>query len=1145
MTFSNCKLSPDLDSLQRRGLVTPDEADDLAKRIAHLDAMLSATKVPVNSQLSSLSAELQNEALSLVHEVQTLVNATNSRPLTGNWYRSMENWLGRQFGGLFQTPLNLRARFTPEEALSLSSRMGRGRVHNILASMQLVGDISDAQRTLRPLKDIYGLTEDAYNRFMLDAYEIGFHGQLQLGYGLGPHGIEVLRQRQLAFLEHMDELGISQAHRQLIEQTVLSVSSKYEQALQVARRLNIDVNDSSQLQRYMPRIFSRDADVRIQWKRDGSDIDWTSATGSRTRSDFSNSFTMSRRSNFYIVEDEVVLDAILRADNPDVYVQLEVADITDLLDDQRKLSEAFFRPLPDGSRVLTDQTLNILVENGLISKLPMTGNELFDYMKVNYELPFEELNELFVTDWRKAAEIYRRQLEDLSGNSMLTQALASAAREQGWGIDAATRRANPEEFRHFVPLIGNDAIPPRIAERFGIDPKTYGQVYVHPAAAQLYRGMMDLTTSPTGMGALGNVFEVFNTAFTRLGLDKVTQIFRTQALTSTRFIFGQLYGASLQLWASGGDLAAFGTDILRTMRVTAETLSTGRPFQEVILNTLDDARPLYKVPGQTDLLTERQLWEWGRATGVINEYVIPWARVTENAPPSTLTDAGLLGWANRTRQYVANAATSDAPLLERMQRAFGQTWRSTFEIPNDALGNSVGFFAEVFDNTARLNLLRAITLTTDRTVPGVRWKEARRFLSTQDLGRIQNSQRELYRYVQSYFYTYDNVGIVDKQMSRYVVPFWGFLSRNVVGQTRMLFRRPSRFANWNRLLAAVNQHQVADEDLPVAAIPQWVYGDRSNIYWSYEDEDGEQEYVVFSARGWDSLNEGVNPIATAGDTLLRRIGMWGPSSQIAYQHPSTRLDEFPWERDDRSAVVQAAFSQLYPQWSILGSSITGTDLARDIPLDGSQEYLGVNMPTWLVYTLRNSIPLSNQLNIANPGGIFGRAAQVDYATGQVVDNGELSWARVERNRSRAVSDYRNWWERVQAATRLAPIQIDVARNSGQTESEMFFSLQQGEKYLQRRVEGILSNRGMTSEQLQRELDQLKVEAMQLAYLDMEYRALRQWRERQGFTPPYGARQNAQRGAFDFINQELSEEAQYDSIERYVLDTLEEASRYGR
>jgi hypothetical protein len=1148
MAITDCKYTPDLDSLQKKGLITPEEADDIKKRMANLDAMLSAAQAQVPRQLEPLAHELRVEAISTVTEVHDLVKAINTRSITD--VSGMRNWLGVQFGGLFQTGLfDLGGKLTPEEALSQAARQGRGRVSNILTDLALVDELSRAQKKLRPLKKAYGFTDDAFDRFLRDAYEVGFHPQLQTGYGVGPRGLEVLRQRQLAFTDWMDEVGLSAADRQLLESAITEVSANFDRALELSRRLNINVGNSAELQRYMPRFFTKETDVRIGWKSEGPTVEWTSAAGQRTRSDFSNAFTNSRRSNVYVVEDEVVFDAVLRSYDANIYDKLGVESVRDLMGDGNKLVEAFFFRNADGDRLIPDEALNVLVENNLISKLDMTTNELFDYMKVNYELPFEELNELIVTDWRKAGEIYRKQLEELAGNSMLTQAIATAAKEEGWGVDRATKLANPEEYSKYVPLLPGDgpnsAIPQRIADRFSITASEYGQVYVHPAAARLYRGMMDLTTDPNSMGALGNVFEVFNTAFNRLGFKELMRTFRTQALTSTRFVFGQLYGAVLQLWAGGGDLAAFGTDIIRTMTTTYQSLTTGRSFNELLLSKLDDSRRLYRVPGNDELLTERELWKWGRGVGVINEYVIPWSRVVEDAPPGTLTDRGIRGWAERNARYIHEIAKSDASIIDKVQRGLGQTWRATGAPIDEATGNMVGMFAEVFDNTARLNLLRAVTLTTDRSVPGVTWREARRFLTTQDLSRIQTNPRELYRYMQSYFYSYDNVGLADKQISRNVIPFWGFLSRNMVGQTRMLIRRPSRFANWNRIIAALNQSQVTeDDDLPVAAIPQYVFGERSGVYWKRQNDLGEDEYVMFSARGWDSINEGLNPQAGMVDTLLRRMGVWGPSSQIAYTHPSERLQQLPWsEDDDRSQIVRQAFDTLYPQWSLPFAAVSGDDPATGFSLSGSQEYLGVNMPTWLVYTLRNVAPITNQLNTANPGGWFGRAARVDYETGEVIDNGELSWAGVERNHRRVVSDYRTFMERVYAAARLNPERIDVAKNSGDTETDMYFSLQAGEEYIKKRAQAIVTDRGLVGNpaRLEQQVNQLKMEAMQLAYLDMEYRALQKWRERRGYLPPQAVRTNSRQNAFDFINQELTEAEQYESIDRYVIETLNEVT----
>jgi hypothetical protein len=86
---------------------------------------------------------------------------------------------------------------------------------------------------------------------------------------------------------------------------------------------------------------------------------------------------------------------------------------------------------------------------------------------------------------------------------------------------------------------------------------------------------------------------------------------------------------------------------------------------------------------------------------------------------------------------------------------------------------------------------------------------------------------EAAQHVQRYFFMYDEKGMLDVGMTRYIMPFWFYASRSLPAVYSDVLRNPQRFVAYQRAYAMINgEVREAGEDAPDGGFQAWTY-------WTY------------------------------------------------------------------------------------------------------------------------------------------------------------------------------------------------------------------------------------------------------------------------------------------------------------------------
>lgn len=1088
----DCDIKVIDDALRNARRRNPEKATEIDRRVRQLTSRLHLAAEPPPVGLTD------EAALEAQIRFKTIMQATEVADVSPGSVNSLGFMLAQNFA-LVKRGFGLADSFTEPGAvrfmLTEMKRRGAGEVHQILANAFFIDDMLKADRALENIRRSANVPRDKWHRIKLDAIEIGMHPSLQRDYGaIGPVGIEILEGRQRRFYDLLESAALSRSQTEELSQVVQTIANRYNSTLEIVKAMGIKVNDASGVINYLPRTFSPEAIRRIGWYTDDAGgYGILNLDGSSARETLPSAFTKARGSDIFAVEDRILLDAALTGAVPDIYEKLGVESIEELLEDTGALTRAFAQHLDKRSPELFDA----LVDSGILSKIPMTSTELIDYMVARYSLPFKQVDEIMPYNLADMGRTYRAQAERLAGRSLMAHYTAKSAIENGWGITEAQRLADPEQYADFVklssPVDPNVVITAEEARRFGMPVFQYSNVYVHPVVAQMYRAQTRVLTDPVQMGVIGKLLYELRTTFS------------AQALTSTGFIFRQLYTPIFQVWAGGGRLDTYASDMMRTLKNIAQLQVSGRSM-DTFFQTFDNTNKIYRGP-QGQLISEQELWTQLRRRGVVQE-IIPWIGANLNNAsyvPTKITRDNPLGGAVRsvrdTARYLKDIVANYPELgvngaLGRMGEIVNLAGNGTRKISDQAF-HWVGASNVLIDNVARFSLIKSLTDTTDVNR-----------LARAAQGNILDGNLEFEQAILKagdFFFDYSDLGNVDRVM-RHVRPFYMFMSRNTFSIWRMMVRNPSRFVNYNRLWAALNPPEDR-EGVPYGASPDWLRTE-SPLYWVQRDDDGNPAgFIALPRSSFDPIAEGSGTMTEYTDQLLYHMGVW-PAARMPSVGVSDRINDLPWEQTRTNQALNTFVEGSYGHWKVAVAAITGEDVTFGTPLRGAgvddTSFLGVKMSPMARYAAENLFPLLRNVNRSNPFYIFGTPPKVE--NGKIVSYGTPAWwgfgaARSSRDRS---ADFRAWWQRSLSTVGFNTFSVDILEQMGWRHTEIAISLNEGRDYILNRQRELLDS-GLSDSELQAEL--IKLEEMRTLYaaLSLEYAEVQEFARQRNMTMPAALR----------------------------------------
>ena len=971
----------------------PDTASDIYRRVQKSLQRLNAVAAPVDDVGTIPAVKVWAE-----NRFEGLMRMANMSHLAPGNARGLQYLMARHFN-IGRVGAGLVGKLT--DAGSIKSllhkirKYGSGEAYDLLANVEFLSRNLSIERDLRNIQRRFNIPKGEWDRLKLDLLEVGLHPYNQRDFGIvGPEGIEFLRGRQKAVRNKMNALGLSENVQNQLAELTKRAADSYAEVYEIIRTFGVRAENADGLIRYFPREISANAVRGIHWERakEGG-FRVFDVMGRSSVDNVATVFTKARNSFNYVIEDAIVLDEVLRGVDANIYEKMGVVNLDDLVSDSGKLRRVFTDYIDNAA----PDVFNALVETGMVSKIPMTTSEVFDYAVRRYNLPFRNLDEFVSTDLSEAAELYRNSLERSVGRSVLSNFVAKSAIEGGWGVTEAEKLANPA-FADFVQLTSPSTtrldvtIPARLAEQFGIPTFRNSKTYVHPTVSKLFRAEMALSSKPAHMGSLGRLFD---------------SIYRTfdQTLISSGYPFRQSYAALFQTFAAGGRPDIYVSDYLQSYARIAELRRAGKTFDQYHI-LLDDTRKIFR--DGDELISERELWQRSRRKGALQD-ILPWG---SRAGGKTVYNPRF----NPGRQiaYTRHLAQSFADNPHRLIELPAAVLEgvNSFTAP---VTQQLGLFNSMFDNIGRFATIKTRLSTTP----------ANTLFRTLEGAESSRNLDEAIDAVDEFFFDFSNTSTVD-QVAQFIVPFWRFRSRNPPAIVKMAIRRPSKFMAYQRLWAALNEPE--REEIIQGSLPEYAKG-YTDLVWN----DGDAIFSMPRA-SFDSISEGVDSIGS----MLSFMGV--------RNSPYRSLDEVPWEQGETSKAFRDAANSSFGWVRGAYAGITGEDprTGRELNDQGrvGSSILGISVPPLMKYVVENMFPMVGAIDRSNPFGWFG-SPTIYNRDGTVQQEAVPSWTGAPGDQRSKASRFNTTWQRAASVAGFNVYSFSEFDQLGYTEDNIQFTISDG------------------------------------------------------------------------------------------------------
>lgn len=1102
----NCAIPKELKQNGKNRPFTPDELSNVEKRAQMLQERLMSTARAMAPELEKDAQEFAETTMKRWTKVARMMEAETLKPGSN---KNIVKWLEFQLAEKFAVWKNM-AGFgegvteagAVRQALQRTGRKYGGSVADILSEIGASNKVYDVQKASRKALKGSGLNKYEVDAIIQNAQEVGWQRYLEEGINTGEAGKQLLAAKQRDLLERLKGHGLSPDEVETVVNGGKEIADTYHGIYQAVSELGVDMGDASKLIGYSPRLFTDEAISRMKWNLEANGVSFGNLKNKNTTK-LEDLITASRTTNEFVVEDAALLDFLLRRNDPEVYTKLGVKDAMELIGEHNKVGEALFNHL--GS-----DTVEALVDTGIMSKIPMTSQEVFDYMVRRYELPFDGVNELMVVDPIKALKLYKNQLESLATDSGKSWLLLRNAMDGSWGVSKKEVMSNPQKFKGFQPL--SEVVPDNLKQRFGLSEgglygtkganstlfTTLEDTYAHPVAANMFKAVLDISSDPNSMATFARI------------LNTVNKTFRSLVMTTTGTVMRIVWGNAFQVVGAGGSLFEYGQQAAKWIGLSL----TGNQGERAAKRLFDDTKKMYKGLGG-EAVTEYQLYRQAVAEGFLNDLT----SLTGDAVQSS----------NKAGNYLTKAPKYLADTVMKYGLLSGKPIQEVSEwfshLAADKVGVPFRMANNTLDNAAKFSILKSVT--TDSMLENLGQ------FATLNTKKVR-SLEEAIEHAQDYFFWYDDLGTVDKVMGRYIAPFWTYMSRNPVAQVRSAMRNPGKFMSYHRMYAAMNAPASGEgDDLPSGSL-QGYQLDQKNVYWvipADQSATGKREYFAISMSGVDPVADGQQFAGEVGSNILSMFGFkkdpktGNLSERIAANSPWSKTETnntlSKYLSGDMSSTITA-----YPVVQAAYKAVTGKDNygknIEEFDVTGNKvqkSLLGYKVNPLAKMWFETLLPPLASLDRLNPGNAFGKP-EIKDAQGNITQQAQGSQMPqlpgLEPAEARARSSQKDI-NRTKVGEQnkggffslptLDPLgvnvnYIDVAKQMGYSEKEIVDAMKAGKNAI---IKTRLSLKDSDPKKRKETEERIAEYIQQYVYLQSEYRGMVRWREQRGI-PMYGRQQ---------------------------------------
>ena len=655
----------------------------------------------------------------------------------------MAKWFGmnKTLGGLGD---NLTKSGSVRKAIVDAQRMAGGMVESA-GKWQTLGKLRRMEKEFRTITKRYGISGRQADELFVSTVEIGQNVRARAAYGNTDAVNTFLDNRYRKWYDSVQGSGFNDAEINKLVELSLVASNASDEVRAVANALGVDVGNVENMG-YFTRSLQEDAAMTLDVKLDTPNNEFK-------RLGIGNTVYAKSRSTWQLIpEDYTTLGEMLGKT-------------------ETELDELFQEPLQFLDHMhknLSGEQIDALVDAGIMSKVPMTTREVFDYFVKQYELPYTKMSDMFKTNPVEALQGYTNSLRRATGDSAIFKRLMTDGTRSGWVVSKAAVFSDPTTYKGFKDMSGIDLAS------FGVSPEdaeSFRGGFVHPIVYDQLEAVVNMSSSP---GKLHEVAQV---------LQYMQRVLLKSVLTNVAYVGRIALGNTIQFAAAGGH-------IQRVIPATVDVLKVMRNG----LDALDDTKPFLEDNGK--FITKREAFR---------KFMI--GRGSDFAP---LQSGERLG---------DNFSGFDAIKPWNAPKAFGEVldYARLFGDPVSGLkaginmtGKKVENIVDVLHapfaigaNALDLFFKWALVQSTMK-VSGVSdvFRQANQLISGKHYSK---SMLDAFDHIDNYFVDYANLGTFQKTYGRLVRPFASYALMNPPMQLRHAMRNPSRFMSYMRLYSFVNK----------------------------------------------------------------------------------------------------------------------------------------------------------------------------------------------------------------------------------------------------------------------------------------------------------------------------------------------------
>lgn len=615
---------------------------------------------------------------------------------------------------------------------------------------------------------------------------------------------------------------------------------------------------------------------------------------------------------------------------------------------------------------LNSDTLDGLIDSGVLSKVPIPTTQLADELIKRYDLPYSGIDELIITDPHQAYQYAKEQTKRAMGKSSVMRGFYREALDNGWGVTSAEVFANPDAYKGWHKLD-----PDLLLERFGLDkslnPPT--PLYVHPVVEEQLIGVLSVATDPATLSTFARVWQY------------TWKLAKEQVLTTSGFLGRQVWQLFIQAGMSGTNLA-------RVIPAIGDWVR----FGSVGLDAFDDTVKLYA----NGTMTKRQM-------------------VAEAMQRGFLDTHQAVGVGTAVVKSTESASGIDPRHMMKALNKWGAIAKSYGVLPDSKGGwafveYGAGLVGRASNDAAAhvmswgVWLEQAFKLAYLDTVMRTRGLDELAQLMTGNKARFYPDMDSAIKNARDYFLDYSDFGDGDRFIAKNIAPFWMYMSRSVPATVRHVLRHPQQYMTMQRLYHLASQDvRENPRDNPEGGVAPWQQYESGTIYLPHPDNDGRLIHIPLASI--DPVADVSNRLNGIADALGTALGVYGPDGSRGFVEEGKTLTGGGGRT---GSVLRAMLGQSFgPAKSVL-ALITKEDprSGRELLLKPGQPtptIMGLEVPGGEVsplakFLIENTLPVVGNLNRWNPGGVFGRKERTD-AAGNVVLPSSPSWLDTARTDS--------------------------------------------------------------------------------------------------------------------------------------------------